>query len=283
MTSVSIINSTKAPAYSIEESQNAHYWTTAKLKKLALYFFAALLLAGAVATAVLAPTPFGFLSIPLLLLSLGLGYVSYKIKDYHDLEKLNLYRQEAVSLTFQQLVDEHGLKNIMQYRILPLEEVREKFNRQVQTMDFSAVLNAYNTEELIAYEIATPDHIALLRKLKVEADKYRAQYYAYVKELDLRYSGRADRIKQKIHQGKLVVDSTAAAAAGPNARDRVNAFATANAVTTPLAFVGDIIADEVGRESQFSFDQKMAKGRIKFHEKMTALEEQYNQFKKGLV
>jgi len=85
-------------------------------------------------------------------------------------------------------------------------------------------------------------------------------------------------MKSKIHQAKLAIDTAAIGASRGDIQDRTDAYLMANAVTTPLALVGDLFAEEAGRDAQLSYEQQMAKARARFNDRMNFLQEQYTRY-----
>lgn len=179
MGSVSTINCTRQTENTIEESQKTPCVTSAKIKQWALCFFGLLAAVGA------CMCPLLFLTAPLALFAVALPSIAYQIKDYENPEKLAIYRKEAAGLSFSRLLETFGLNSLLKYQVLPLEKVKEKFNREIQEQDFMSVLTRYHLEELLAHQVMSQSHLALLFKLKGEAEEARVRHNGSVKALTL--------------------------------------------------------------------------------------------------
>lgn len=178
MASVSTINSTDTNICSIEAPKKLNEWTSTKITQLVLYIFAALLVCAAIAACLLTPAPYSYLPASVAVPVLGIAQKAGQIKDYENPEKLKEYKRQAAAMSFQQLTEEFGVKNVLENGLLTLEQLKEKFNTQVQEMDFSSVLKAYSLDQLATFRIATPEHVALLRQLKEDEAQVWADYSA---------------------------------------------------------------------------------------------------------
>lgn len=254
------------------------FWTQATIKRVALGALAALNIAGVVALSMLTVVPLSLIAIPLTLLSLFLSYTSFQIKDYENPEKLSNYQARAAHQTFKELCYDHGIKNIIQYQILPIEQLKEKINRQVQTMDFESVLKHFDVDLLIEHQIITPDHANLLRDLQNQARLFKQEYEGHIREIDLRFKERSERLQSKVWQAKIVTDL--ALTQGKNGS--FEASRNANAMTLPIAFIGDMAAQKWGKEEQLNYETALNANRHQFHSRLNDLENQYTQFKSAL-
>ncbi len=283
MSSISTINSPELTKQTEPLTvQQPSYWTRAKVERVALGVLAALVFAGAIVTAVLTPSPFCYLAIPLALISLALIAVASQIKDYDDAEELAVYRQQASSMTFHELYNTFPLDKISQYEIVPLVELRKKFNRQVQTMDFLSVASFYPIGQLLEKGIASQEHVAILRRLEREAAQSRAQFNATATQIDLRHQDRSEVLKQHIRAVKRTTDLSAFSATQGKFLEKARAYEISKAITTPVAFAGSLVADYAGRESQASYEDQMARVRGQHQVNLNHLEGQYAQYKQTL-
>lgn len=173
------------------------YWTNAKVKQLALFLFSVVLAGGAIATALLVAPPVAFCAIPLGAASLLVGYLSFRMKVYNDPVKLKFYKDQAPISTFEELYSQHGIKNILKYQLLTLDQLKEKFNIQIQEMNFSSVAKGYNLDELLVCHVMTEEHVTFLRNLIQQEKVHRAEYEAHKRLIDLR-----------AQQARLIVDKT---------------------------------------------------------------------------
>jgi hypothetical protein len=110
---------------------NTFYYTDVKIKRIALYVLATVCvisgaaLIGLSVTGVI-PAAYGYLAVPLFCLAIASVCVAMQMLDYENPEELQSMKDQAPHLTYQDLVSKHGLEKIMQYKILPLDQLREK-------------------------------------------------------------------------------------------------------------------------------------------------------------
>jgi hypothetical protein len=260
--------------------QPTPFWTTAKIQQTALSVLATLSAAGTIPLILLTPTPYALLSIPLALISLGSAHTAYYLKDYENPQKLAFYRQEAPHLTFKELYSAHGLQNLLQYEILPLSTLQEKFYRQIQAMGFTSVLDSFDLDTLTSHQIISSGHAILLRSLQQQSKAARANYNAEAIQCDLRHRNRSDVLKRRVREAHLVANAAAAGAACPH--ERTDAYFRTNAISAPIALVGEIIVDNVGKAEQTSYELEIASARQKYGSRMISLESTYTHFKKSL-
>ncbi len=151
-------------------------WTSTKIKQVALYFFALILIFAAIAACLMISSPYNLLPAAAGVPILGIVGSARQIKDYHNPEKLKQYRAEAAEMSFQKIHDVFGLKNAIRYELVSLDTLKNKFNKQIQEMDFCSVLKAYSLSDLSI--VATHEHIKLLKNLKIQEAQFRAKYAA---------------------------------------------------------------------------------------------------------
>jgi hypothetical protein len=143
---------------------------------LALIIFAVLLVCGAIAACLFTPAPYTFLPAAAALPAVGMTKTASQIKDYDNPTQLQEFKTQAAGMTFQEIYDEFGINNTLANYLLTPTELKEKFDAQVREMDFSSVLRAYSLSDLSA--VASPEHVALLTRLRKEEVRVRAEYDA---------------------------------------------------------------------------------------------------------
>jgi hypothetical protein len=172
MTSISIINHPQKKHHSLDEPLKQTNWTSAKIKQFAIYAFAAILAFAILAACLIVPSNFTLTPIPISLGVFGLAHAANRIKDYEDPKKLRIYKEQSAHMSFQQLHEEFGLTNTSKY-LLSTQELKEKFNSQIQQMDFSSIVKSYDLDELSKIGVTTPNHIKFLKYLKQEEKESR--------------------------------------------------------------------------------------------------------------
>ncbi len=131
------------PSRPPEIPPDVFYFTNVKIVKVALYAFAALCSIGAVATLT------GHLTIPITLpchpaiplISLAILCVGLArwIKDYKDPRELQKMQIEARDLSYLQLTQIHGVKNIILYKLLPKKEDKDEFCSFFKTLSVDSL------------------------------------------------------------------------------------------------------------------------------------------------
>jgi hypothetical protein len=102
--------------------------TDAKVKKFALIFFDAFLFVTGYTLLHVGPMAALFLALPTFVFAGLVAWAITKIKDYQDPGALAKYREKAEKQTFDQVVKDHSLQNILRYDILTKEAFVEKAN-----------------------------------------------------------------------------------------------------------------------------------------------------------
>ncbi len=124
------------------------YLTDIKIKKVALYAIATVLITASIAvfTASLIGVvtwPLALISIPLIAISVGLIRYSRCLKDYENLQELQCMRNKAFQSSFSQIIKEHGFGNLQKYRIVLPSLLQEKFIKEYQFSSFSDLIRQY--------------------------------------------------------------------------------------------------------------------------------------------
>lgn len=115
------------------EPQQNDCCTKAKLYKIALVFFAALLIAGGIGLIALAAKGIilakpAWFALPCFIGAGAVLWWAYRMKDYEDPNALRDYRINAANTTLETSVEEHGWDNLFRYNILPADLFLEKYN-----------------------------------------------------------------------------------------------------------------------------------------------------------
>jgi len=181
MASVARINYENPEIHSIEAPKKSTEWTQAKIKQIALYVFAFLLICAGIAACLLLPTPYSLFPAAAALPALKMTHSASEIKDFEDPIKLQGYKILAARMTFQDLYEEFGLKIATENNLLTPQALKDKFDIQLRDMDFSSVSKAFNLDQLSNYKVASPEHIALLRKFKSSEIQCRNDYETAIK------------------------------------------------------------------------------------------------------
>jgi len=137
---------------------DARLMTDAKIKRAALVSFAVMTAAGGCALtcaglASAVSVPVALLSIPLFAASLGLMVAASHTHDYSNPVELNKMKETALTLSFSQLVREHGLKNIQHYQIVTPERLRQKFLEENCGRSFTYIAQKYSLHTIRTYDL----------------------------------------------------------------------------------------------------------------------------------
>ncbi len=132
--------------------------TDAKIKRAALVSFAAMTAAGGCALtcaglASAVSVPVALLSIPLFAASFGLMVAASHTHDYSNPVELKKMKETALTLSFSQLVREHGLKNIQHYQIVTPERLRQKFLEENCGRSFTYIAKKYSLHTIRTYDL----------------------------------------------------------------------------------------------------------------------------------
>jgi hypothetical protein len=232
------------------EAQSSRYFTDAKIKRAALYVFAAIAVLAGVAVITLSALsivawPVALVSIPLFAASAYLLYRASQIKDYEDPVELQQMRQQALNLSFTQLLKEHTLENIQKYQIVSHELLQQKFQEETQFDSFLSIIRKYtlrmiliydlvplenlrrkfaqdlkkirvwdfniqfSLSDLSRYDIITEEQYRILSDLCTHVDEQDRQFHATAAGIDLKYVNRQERLLDRLHQKSLAAHKRA--------------------------------------------------------------------------
>ena len=176
-------------------------YTAAKIQKISLYIFAAICVLGGVALIGLSvtgiiPGPCVYLSIPLFCLAIASVCVAMQILDYEDPVELDAMRCEAPLLTYRQLRSKHGLQNVLNHDILPLDQLGEKFFVHIHGMNFRSFNRdsaAEDLESLQFHGILSAEELTLLKGLKIRLEDEQENLREINLALDGKYPHRLNQ------------------------------------------------------------------------------------------
>lgn len=121
--------------------------TTAKVQRAALYAIATLV---PVITALVLRN--GTSTLISLLGSAACIFGASNIRDYEDTKELQLMKTAAEGMHFRDLVNTHGLNNVVKYKIV--EDLQAKFSLAFSEQTFSSILKEYSLEKIRFYQLA---------------------------------------------------------------------------------------------------------------------------------
>jgi hypothetical protein len=261
--------------------------TTARIQQVALYAIATLAIAAGTALAIAAlaaavSTPVGCIAIPLFILGGALLAGAYRIQDYKNPAALAEIKKKAEAMSFDALLWEHGIKNLLQHKILSVAAIQEKFKKQPLTL--SQVLEKYNPDDLIKNQIVTPAHGTLLKYLKNRCAEENKAFNKTKKTIERTYRKRTGTLQNRLRRATGILDSTASVMEGVSAKASINPIQATKAVSGGLGLAGALIGDEAyldSEEQQEAYDEKMAAATRAHKEVIDALEKSYSDFKRA--
>ncbi len=129
-------------------------------------------------------------SLAVAILGLVLLIIGGRMHCYNNLATWNYFRQalQNPQVTFEQMVDEHGLKRLCRYQLVPLETLQRKYREWLQSPISDEKRQKYSLFDLCLYQIISPQEFDQLDRIKLKLDaalqsgiednilKYRKEY-----------------------------------------------------------------------------------------------------------
>ncbi len=126
-------------------------------------------------------------------------------KNYKAPEELQRLKEEAIELSFDELLREHTLNNLMTHiyngseRSLSLVALQEKFQRFAQeTFDFDSLRRNYDLDQLVKFQIVDQEFVSFLRSLERKMDAVQKKYQKDIRQLEKNYPLRLSQINTGI-------------------------------------------------------------------------------------
>jgi hypothetical protein len=267
------------------QEQYPNKWTCVKTERLALYIFAALALIGAVAVlglgiASVIATPYAWLAVPLAILGVGAICWARSLNDYQNPKELHEMRLEAHHMTFRDLYKKHGPSNFGRYIAAEegpsMNDLKNRFN--MSEGNFEDILDTYNIQDLEANGFIRSKQLTELSELMAAKDQIQANYGHTCHQIDLKYSGRTDKLHQHVNAAHLAANGLAYGFTDDRGMQR-----NVGAVAGVLAIAGHVGAELAGRDQQISHDQELAQALGVKRQRLYVLQVRYTNFRANLL
>ncbi|MES2122973.1 MAG: hypothetical protein V4492_09425 [Chlamydiota bacterium] len=187
------------PTSAVQAKQPNHI--DAQIKRVVYYAFAAL--ASVACAGVAAVAHWGVFNISMghailpLAAAVAILHFASKIIDYKAPEAQGVIRAQLKDSNFVTMYREHGLSNLLD--VLTVNELKQKFNAEVRDANttFWNILRRYDIQELHQAGIITPEHLALLLRLRISSGPINQTLYPGKEQWE--QNGLFDRYSKSHH------------------------------------------------------------------------------------